>query len=242
MNRVLVIGERPDEAKALAFRLGLSGYESAPSAGEATLALRAVFAFKPDAIVLDVSSGEESRELFKLLERVAQTPTLVIGEGPAGDDPVWYLEEGAVAYLQKPVSPTLLAARLATVLRRAAQSAPNGTITAGNIALDLARHQVQRNGEIVPLTPTEFRLLQVLAEHMGRPCSQRLLLEQVWGQDFVHCTHYLRLYMGYLRQKLEADPKNPRLLITEWGIGYRLVADQRDVPIAAAQPARAALT
>ena len=242
MNRVLVVGERPDEAKALAFRLGLSGYESSSSAGEVALVLRAVFALKPDAVVLDVGSGEESREHFKLLERVAQIPILVLGDGRAGDDLVWYLEEGAVAYLPKPVSPNLVAARLATVLRRAANSAPNGTITAGNIALDLARHQVKRNGQIVPLTPTEFRLLQILAEHAGRPCSQRLLLEGVWGEGFGNCAHYLRLYMGYLRQKLEADPKNPRLLITEWGIGYRLVADQRDVPVAAVQAARAALT
>ncbi len=241
MNRVLVIGERPDEAKALAFRLGLSGYEAAPSASEMTLALRAAFAFKPHAMVLAVSSGEESRELFRLLQRVSETPTVVLGDGGSEDDLVWYLEEGAAAYLPKQVSSTLLSARLATVLRRASQATANGTISAGNVTLDLARHQVQRNGEVVALTPTEFRLLQVLAEHSGRPCSQRLLLEQVWGPDFVHCTHYLRLYMGYLRQKLEADPKKPRLLITDWGIGYRLVADQRDIPVPAPLPARAAI-
>ena len=242
MNRVLVVGERPEEAKALAFRLGLSGYESSSSTGEVAVVLRAVFAFKPCAIVIDVRSGEESREHFKLLERVTQIPILVLGDSRGADDLVWYLEEGAVAYLPKPVSPNLIAARLATVLRRATQSAPDGIVTAGSITLDLARHQVRRNGQIVPLTPTEFRLLQILAEHSGRPCSQRLLLEQVWGEGFGHCAHYLRLYMGYLRQKLEADPRNPRLLITEWGIGYRLVADRQDVPVAVVQPARAVLT
>ena len=242
MNRVLVVGETVDEAKALAFRLGLFGYEAESSASETALALRSIFTFKPNVIVLDTTSGETSRELFKLLDRVAQTPTVVLGDGPSGDELVWYLDEGAVAYLPKPVSATLLSARLGTVFRRVAQAGPRGSIVAGDVSIDLARHKVTKNGAAVPLTPTEFRLLQILGEHIGRPCSQQLLLERVWGPEFSHCTHYLRLYMGYLRQKLESDPKNPRLLITEWGIGYRLVADQKEVAAPAAQRARAALT
>ena len=237
MNRVLVVGERPEEAKTLAYRLSVFGYESAFSSNETTLALRTVFSFKPDAIVMDLPAGEESREFFKLVDSVAQTPTLVLGDGPSDDELVWYLEEGAAAYLPKPASPTLLSARLATIFRRAAQAAPQASIHAGDISIDLGRHQVLREGRAVPLTPTEFRLLQVLAEHVGRPCSQKLLLEQVWGKEFLSCTHYLRLYMGYLRQKLETNPKNPRLLITEWGIGYRLVADQKEAPAPAVQPA-----
>ncbi len=236
MNRVLVIGERPEDAKALAFRLGLAGYESSPSASEAGLALRAAFSFKPDAIVLDVESGEDSRELFKLLTNVSQIPTIVLGDSDTGDDLVWYLEEGAAAYLTRPVSPALLAARLATVFRRSGQASPNGVIHAGSISIDVARRQVQKNGITVSLTPTEFRLLQLLSEHAGRPCSQQMLLEQVWGKDFVHCTHYLRLYMGYLRHKIEDDPRAPRLLVTEWGIGYRLTVDQNDAYAPAVQP------
>lgn len=242
MNRVLVAGERPEEVKALALHLDLSGYESSSSAREVVLVLRAVIAFKPDAIVLDVGSSEGSREHFKLLESVAQIPILVLGDGRAGDDLVWYLEKGAAAYLPTPVSPNLVTARLATVLRRAARSGPNWILAAGNISVDLVRRQVMRNGQVIPLTPTEFRLLQILAENAGLPCSQKLLLEQVWGEGSGHCAHYLRLYMGYLRQKLEGDPKNPRLLITEWGIGYRLATDRQSVPVAAVRSARAALT
>jgi len=223
MYRVLVVGERPDEAKALAFRLGLSGYESAPSAGEVTLALRSLIAFRPDAVVLDLKSN--AREIFRLLERVAPIPIFVLGDGQQSEELVWYLEAGAADYLTRPVSPALLTARLNAVLRRR-QDNGHGVIKAGDLEIDMARHQVRRNSEVVPLTPTEFRLLQVLAENVGRACSHRLLLERVWGEDYRHCAHYLRLYIGYLRQKLEADSHNPAILQTEWGVGYRLVAER----------------
>ena len=117
MNRVLVLGERPEEAKALAFRLGLYGFEAAPSAGDVTLALRSLFAFKPDALVLDAGSQNGVRELFSLLERVAPIPIFVLGQAAQGDDAIWYLEEGAVDYLVKPASPALLCARINAVLR-----------------------------------------------------------------------------------------------------------------------------
>ncbi len=241
MYRVLVIGERPEDAKALAFRLGLSGFESSPSAGEFTLALRALFAFKPDAVVLEVAPSDASRELFRLLYRVSELPIVVQGDGGHRDDVIWYLEEGAADYLTRPVSPALLAARLTTVLRRTAPARNASGIRVGNLAIDPNRHQVQRDGTPIALTPTEFRLLATLAENAGRPCSHSMLLERVWGKDFVNCAHYLRLYMGYLRQKLEEDPKNPQLLITEWGLGYRLVADSREtLPAVAPQPYRAA--
>jgi len=223
MYRVLVVGERPDEAKALAFRLGLNGFESAPSAGEITLALRSLIAFRPDAVVLDLRS--RAREVFGLLERVAPIPIFVLGDSQQSEELVWYLEAGAADYLSRPVSPALLTARLNSVLRRL-QGNGNGLIRAGELEIDLARHQVRCNSEVVQLTPTEFRLLQVLAENAGRACSHRLLLERVWGEDYRHCAHYLRLYMGYLRQKLESDPRNPLILQTEWGVGYRLATER----------------
>src|SRR5437867_2617113 len=235
MNRVLVIGEKPEEAKALAVRIGLAGYESAPSASELGLALRSAYAFKPDVIVLDAITGEPGRELFQMLDQVSQTPTIVIGEASAEDDLVWYLEAGAVAYLPKPVSPALLSARLATLFRRTAHLDHSSVIHAGEVTIDLTRRQIQRNGATISLTPIEFRLLQTLAEHAGRAVSQRFLLERVWGDDFAQCAHYLRLYIGYLRQKLEDNPRKPRLLITEWGVGYRLIADQKPVPISVPQ-------
>ncbi len=242
MHRVLVVGERPEEAKALAFRLGLAGYESAPSASEMMLALRALFALQPDAIVLDVGSNGGGRELFQLLERVSQLPILVLGDGRSGDDLVWYLESGAADYLAKPVSPAILSPRIGTILRRRAQQALGGAIRVGSLEMDLDRYQVRKNEVVISLTPTEFRLLQVLAENAGKACSRRMLLERVWGEDFRLCSHYLRLYIGYLRQKLEDDPGSPRLLVTEWGVGYRLIAEQASSGSSGLRRIRAALT
>ena len=224
MYRVLVVGERPEDAKALAFRLGLFGFEATPSASDVTLALRSLFAFKPDALILDLSDGEEQRELFTLLERVAPVPIFVIGDGRSRET-VWFLEQGAADYLAKPVMVKLLCARLNAVLRRLGESG-QGTIPLGDLVINLDRHQVIKAGLTVQLTPTEFRLLQVLAERRGQACSHRLLLERVWGEEFAHCLHYLRLYIGYLRHKLEPDPHKPRLLVTEWGVGYRLVEER----------------
>lgn len=240
MHRILVVGERPEDAQTLAFRLGLLGYEAAPSAGEIALALRALIAFKPDVIIFNADSGERSREVFRLLERVSQLPVLVQGDDTTGDEMVAYLDEGAVGYLPRSVSPTLLSARIGAILRRTPQQ-ENGVIHAGNVSLDLERRQIHKNGARISLTPTEFKLLRTLAEHSGRPCSQKFLLQRVWGEDFVSCTHYLRLYIGYLREKLEDNPKKPKLLVTDWGHGYRLAADGSRVPASALQPARAAI-
>lgn len=238
MDRVLVVGERPEEAKALAFRLGLLGFEAASSAGDVTLALRSLISFQPDAVVLDLKSSP--REVFNLLERVSPTPIFVVGDS-TGDDLVWYLEAGAADFLARPVSPALLTARLNSVLRRR-QDNGHGVMSLGGLQIDLGRHRVQRDGVPVPLTPTEFRLLHVLAENAGKACSHSYLLERVWGKDFKHCSHYLRLYMGYLRQKLEADARNPSLLLTEWGVGYRLAAERSRARAPLARPAEAAWT
>ena len=239
MYRVLVVGERPEDAKALASRLGLLGFEATPSASDVTLALRSLFALKPDALILDAGNRQGERELFTLLERVAPVPLFVLGDGRSSEL-VWFLENGAADYLAKPVALKLLCARLNAVLRRVGENG-HGSIPLGDLVIDLERHRVLKGGNAVQLTPTEFRLLQVLAENAGRACSHEMLLRRVWGDDYKRCAHYLRLYVGYLRQKLEDDPRSPRLLLTEWGIGYRLArAQTRGVQPAARLSERAA--
>lgn len=234
MHRVLVVGENPDEAKALAFRLGYIGFETAASASELPLALRQLFTFQPNALVLDCTANGQSRELFRLLETVCNLPIIILGDD-GEEELVWYLEQGAADYLVRPVTPNHLSARLKAALRQAtARETQRGVIRVGDLEVDLDRHEVRQTGRVIPLTPTEFRLLRVLAERPGYACSQRMLLQEVWGQDFIHCAHYLRLYIGYLRQKLEDDPRKPRLLVTQWGVGYRLLDDSRRRPSPAA--------
>lgn len=237
---MLVVGERPDEAKSLAFHLGLLGHEAAPSGSDPTLVLRSLFAFHPEIVLLQAPVEDDGRELFQLLYKVSELPIIVIGDGTDPDDAVWYLEQGAVDYLVRPVAAKVLSARLTALLRRREPAEPKmeGPITVGTLIIDPERHEVMQSGRVISLTPTEFRLLRVLAEHAGSACSHRMLLQAVWGEDFRHCFHYLRLYVGYLRQKLEEDPKRPRTLLTEWGVGYRLANASR-APVgqrAAVQP------
>lgn len=239
LRRVLVIGEGPDQAKAFAFRLGLRGIEAAPSAAELTLAVRSVLSFKPHLVLLDGSSGEKSRELFTFLADVSDTPIVVLGDARRESDLVWYLEHGAADYVSRSVSEAVLVARITAILRRIEDAEGNGTLSIGSLEVDTERHQVRKNGKIVQLTPTEFRILRVLAENAGKPCGHRMILERVWGEEFSDCSHYLRLYVGYLRQKLEENPKRPRLLLTEWGVGYRLVPDRAAASASVARTAAA---
>lgn len=239
MRRVLVIREGPDQAKALALRLGLLGLETAASAGELALAMRSIFGFTPHLILFDSNTVSEARDVFGFLLQAADIPIVVIGDTHPQDDLVWYLEQGAADFVSTLTSDTVLTARIKAILRRMENVEGRGVIEVGSLEIDTERYQVRKRGEPVQLTPTEFRILRVLAEHAGKPCGHRMLLEQVWGEEFRQCSHYLRLYVGYIRQKIEADPKRPRLLLTEWGIGYRLVPDEAPSP--ASPPIRARL-
>ena len=128
MHRVLVVAEKAADADGLAFRLGLAGFEATASAGETTLALRQLFAFKPDAIVFNGSAGDPQRELFSLLETVSDLPVVVLGAGGDEDEVVWYLDAGAADYVVRPVGPAHLSARLRVVLRHGAREISGGII------------------------------------------------------------------------------------------------------------------
>lgn len=189
--------------------------------------MRSLFTFHPDALVLDLRDSRDGKELFQLLYKVSELPIVVLGDARQPAKAVWFLEEGAADYLVRPVPHNVLSARISALLRRKSVNGKSGPIQAGILEIDPERHVVLRDGRSISLTPIEFRLLHVLAEHAGSACGHRMLLEQVWGEDFRHCFHYLRLYIGYLRNKLENDPRNPKILATEWGVGYRLVAGRR---------------
>lgn len=180
---------------------------------------------QPDVIIFDSDADHGARELFRSLVDVSQLPVIVVGSAHDRDDLIWYLDRGAAAYVLKPVSANVIAARAKSFVRRQENSRVERVLNCGDISIDVGRHEVRRDGQITSLTPTEFRLLEVLVENADMACNQRMLLKRVWGPDFVNCAQYLRLYIGYLRSKLEDDPRNPRLLITEWGMGYRLVSD-----------------
>lgn len=224
MNVVLVIGERPEQANALAERLGILGVEAIPCARDLKLAVRSLMTHDVSLILLDVDSSEESLAVFETLIDVSDIPLIARGAMANTDNVVSYLESGAADFVGRATMPVVLAAKIQSLLRSVHSngSAP-ASVQVGEISIDLRSRTVMRGTQEVSLTPLEYRLLTELAANKGRACRHKDLLKSVWGEDFVNCSHYLRLYVGYLRQKLEDNPRRPRMLLTEWGYGYRLV-------------------
>ena len=179
-----------------------------------------------DLVLLDLGlpDGDGSDFLHKLRRRHS-TAVIVISARDADAQKIHLLDAGADDYLVKPFSVGELLARIRVALRhRGNQSRPAIThYEKSGVVIDLVHHRVSRDGELAHLTPTEFNLLARLVRSAGQVVTHRQLLIDVWGQEYVEHTHYLRLYMGQLRAKLEVNPAQPELLLTEAGIGYRLL-------------------
>lgn len=180
---------------------------------------------KPDLVILDLGLPDgDGIDFIRDLRQWSQVPVLVLSARIEESDKIAALDAGADDYLSKPFGIGELQARLRVALRRHAgtrQSDP--LVSFSDIQVDLAARRITRNDEEIHLTPIEFRLLAVLLNNHGKVLTQRQLLSQVWGPNAVEHSHYLRIYMGHLRQKLESDAARPRHLLTETGIGYRFM-------------------
>jgi len=219
-HRILIVADLSRDATTLTTRLTLAGYHATVAPRALAPALRSLYSFGPDAVLLQAFEERNSREIFAAVQNLSSSPTIVLGDASEAQE-VWYLEHGAAQYLVPPISFALLHAHLRAVLRWRGQPRTD-VIRIGDLEVDGSQHQARYRGRTIPLTPTEFRLLRTLAENKGSLCSHRMLLERVWGKQFTSCFNYLRLYVGYLRQKLE-DSGEPELIVNEWGLGYRLV-------------------
>lgn len=178
---------------------------------------------KPDLVVLDLGLPDgDGVNFIRDLRAWSGVPVLVLSARVEEHDKVEALDAGADDYLIKPFGVAELLARVRAVSRRHARE-PGGVaiVTFGEVSVDLERRQVMCAGQPVHLTPIEFRLLAALIARPGKVLTHRQLLREIWGPAYVERGHYLRIYMGHLRQKLEADPARPRHLITETGVGYR---------------------
>ncbi len=180
---------------------------------------------KPDLLVLDLGLPDgDGIDFIRDLRGWSALPVIVLSARVGDDDKIAALDAGADDYLVKPFSVGELMARVRAALRRrTAGSNGVSTVEFGACSLDLATRRLLRAGEPVHLTPVEYRLLATLAAHPGQVLTQRQLLLTVWGPNSVEHAHYLRIYMGHLRRKLETDPARPQHLLTEAGIGYRFV-------------------
>lgn len=180
---------------------------------------------KPDLVILDLGLPDgDGLDFIRDLRQWSQMPVIVLSARAEESDKIAALDAGADDYLSKPFGIGELQARLRVALRRHAATTPSEPVVAfADIRVDLANRRIQRGEEEIHLTPIEFRLLAVLLNNHGKVLTQRQLLSQVWGPNAIEHSHYLRIYMGHLRQKLEADPARPRHLLTETGIGYRFM-------------------
>jgi two-component system KDP operon response regulator KdpE len=223
--RVLVVDDEPQIVRGLRVVLQNAGYrvEEATTKREALDAL----SFRPpNAIVLDLLLPDgDGVEVTTDIRRWSRVPIVVLSAVGDEQQKVRALDAGADDYVTKPFGTEELLARLRAVLRRRSEEG-DSAVTVGELEIDLADRSVHRNGEEVHLTPIEFDLLSKLAEHPGRLVTHRQLLQEVWGPGYEDETHYLRVHFAHVRAKIEADPSNPRYVITEPGIGYRLQVEE----------------
>ncbi|NIL22042.1 two-component system response regulator KdpE [Yersinia mollaretii] len=180
---------------------------------------------KPDLIILDLGLPDgDGLTYIQDLRQWSAIPIIVLSARNSEEDKVAALDAGADDYLSKPFGISELLARVRVALRRhSGGSAESPLVNFADISVDLINRQVTRAGESLHLTPIEFRLLSALLANAGKVITQRQLLTQVWGPNYVEHSHYLRIYMGHLRQKLETDPTRPKHLLTETGVGYRFI-------------------
>ncbi len=229
--KVLVGEDATDVAATIAFgaRMTWPGCEvTTATSGEEVL--RCFGEDPPDLVVLDVSMPPpDGFEVCRAIRERSPVPILMLTVRSATMDKVRALDLGADDYLTKPFDPLELFARLRALLRRRpnpapdAAGAPTPTFTAADLTIDFAAQQVQVRGQVVQLTTIEYRLLEELARHPGTVLSHQVLLEQVWGPEYVRETRYLKVIVRRLRHKLGDDPDNPCYIQTVWGTGYRFI-------------------
>jgi two-component system KDP operon response regulator KdpE len=179
---------------------------------------------RPDVVILDLGQPDIGGvEVVRRLREWSEVPVIVLSARTDEADKIAALDAGADDYLTKPFGVGELLARLRVAMRRATRAEDGAQLfTAGPIKVDLSARRVEVSGKSVHLTPIEYRLLALLVKHAGKVLTHRHLLKEVWGPSHVDDSHYLRIYMAQLRRKLEDDPTQPRYLITEPGVGYRL--------------------
>ncbi|ABD70257.1 two component transcriptional regulator, winged helix family [Rhodoferax ferrireducens T118] len=224
--RVLVVEDDREIRALMQSSLSVEGFEvqTAVSLSEASALLRHS---PPDVIVLDLGLPDgDGVQLVREVRTRHSLPIVVVSARHQEAQKIQLLDAGADDYLTKPFSVGELLARIRVALRHrgTALAAAVTVHELDDLRIDLAAHSVLRNGEVLHLTPTEFKLLARLVRSAGRVVTHRQLLLDVWGPEFTEHTHYLRLYMAQLRAKIERDPAEPRHLLTETGVGYRLAA------------------
>ncbi len=226
--RILVVDDEIEILRALQRSLTAYGYEVF-IAGSGEDALEAIAHHRPDLMLLDLGlPGISGLEVCKQVRAQSNLPIIVLSVKNAERDKVLALDLGADDYVSKPFGINEVLARVRVALRHAAQvkAGTEPTFVAGPLKVDFAHRLVQVKGQEVKLTPTEYDLLKALIKNSGKIMTRQMLLSQVWGTGYGAEAHYLHVYIGQLRRKIEPDPAHPRFILTVSGVGYRFNSDE----------------
>jgi two-component system, OmpR family, KDP operon response regulator KdpE len=226
--RILVVDDEIEILRALQRSLIAYGYEVF-TAGSGEDALEAITHHRPDLMLLDLGlPGMSGLEVCKQVRAQTNLPIIVLSVKNAERDKVLALDFGADDYVSKPFGINEVLARVRVALRHAAQvkAGTEPTFVAGPLKVDFAQRLVQVNEQEVKLTPTEYDLLKALIKNSGKIMTRQMLLSQVWGTGYGAEAHYLHVYIGQLRRKIEPDPAHPRFVLTVSGVGYRFNGDE----------------
>ena len=223
--RILVVDDEPQIRRALALNLRARGCEVL-LAEDGEQAVTAAADHHPNVVILDLGlPGMDGVDVIRALRGWSAVPIIVLSVRESERDKVEALDAGADDYVTKPFGMNELLARIGAALRRNQPSDEDATVRTASFEVDLVATEVRRDGERVPLTPIEWRLVELLARHPGKLVTQRQLLHAVWGPTYDTETNYLRVHFANIRRKLEPDPSRPRAIVTEPGMGYRLVPE-----------------
>ncbi|NLE82902.1 MAG: response regulator transcription factor [Chloroflexi bacterium] len=229
-KRILVVDDEKGLAKIIRLNLEQDGFDvvEAYNGAQAMEKLRTTL---PDLILLDVMMPDmDGFTVLKMVREIGSIPVIMLTAKGEEDDKIKGLELGADDYVTKPFSPRELTSRIRAVLRRGdfSRGEESGKIVVDDrLTIDFDRHEVWVEGELVKLRPTEYRLLYHLVQNAGWVLTHDQILNKVWGYEYENEPHYVRLYINYLRKKLEVDPSDPQYILTERGIGYRFVDYKR---------------
>jgi two-component system KDP operon response regulator KdpE len=222
-NRILVVDDEPQIRKFLRISLTAHGYEvvEAPR-GEDGIAKCATS--QPSLVILDLGLPDlDGQQVIRRIREWSEVPIIVLSVRARETEKVSALDSGANDYVTKPFSIDELLARVRAAMRSRLGATDLAEFVIGELVVDLPRHKVSLGGEDVKLTRKEFELLRMLARNAGRIVTHRQILREVWGPAHEDDVHYLRIYIGHLRQKLGDDPANPQFIESEPGVGYRLI-------------------
>jgi two-component system KDP operon response regulator KdpE len=221
--RVLIVDDEPQIRRFLRAALNANGYDTIEASNGTDALLRAA-ADHPDVVILDLGLPDlDGTEVITRIREWSNIPIIVLSVRGRESDKIGALDRGADDYLTKPFSTGELMARMRAAMRRQLQAEVEQPVYhCEGLTIDLARRLVTVDGKEIKLTPKEYDILRTLSIHAGRVLTHQYLLREVWGPTFTGETHYLRVYVGTLRQKIEVDPARPRYILTEAGVGYRL--------------------